>query len=165
MCCVKQNLTIGQILWHNYWDHRELYFSYFKISTLILCPSHSQAEPCRGLFEAAKTNDQFYFLKWAVLWVLSRLINVPCPLSSYWHKCVPHNVPPAFFFYYAVNFCYPVLLWVLFLNRDSFLHEIYNLPLDITPTSLLQGFFDTVCPSVISTVNSFMATGAVLSCF
>lgn len=51
------------------------------------------------------------------------------------------------------------------LNKDCFLHEIYNLPLDITPTSLLKGFLDIVGPSVICTVNSSMATGAVASCF
>ncbi len=52
-----------------------------------------------------------------------------------------------------------------FLNRDCVLHEIYNLPLDITPISLLKGFLDIVGPGVISTVNSSMATGAVASCF
>lgn len=56
-------------------------------------------------------------------------------------------------------------LSAFFLNRDSFLHEIYNLPLDIIPTSLLKGFLDIVGRSAISTVNSSMATGAVPSCF
>lgn len=46
------------------------------------------------------------------------------------------------------------------LNRDSFIHEFHNLPLDIPPTSLLKALLDIACPCVIFTVNSSTATGA-----
>lgn len=60
----------------------------------------------------------------------------------------------------CVNCKCPLHFWAL-LNRDSFIHEFYNLPLDITPTSLPKALLDIVCPCVIFTVNSSNATGAV----
>lgn len=55
----------------------------------------------------------------------------------------------------------PLHFFWAFLNRDSFIHEFYNLPLDITPTSLLKALLDIACPCVIFTVNSSNATGAI----
>lgn len=83
-----------------------------------------------------------------------------CSLSLYCHLGVSFKCP----LHVLLSGC-PEQLWALFLNRDWFLHKIYNLPLDITPTSPPKGFLDIVCPSVIFTVNSSMATGAVASCF
>lgn len=59
----------------------------------------------------------------------------------------------------------PLHFRALFLNRDSFIHEFYNLPLDITPRSLLKAILDIACPCVISTVNSSNATGAIAVLF
>lgn len=88
----------------------------------------------------------------------STLINVL-------HQRCPTTVPDHF--YFTGNFCSAKLLWALsfVLNRGCFLHKNYNLPLDIIPTGLLKGFLDIVSPSVISTVNSSMATGAIPSRF
>lgn len=65
----------------------------------------------------------------------------------------------------SVPYKCPLHFQALFLNRDSFIHEFYNLPLDITPRSLLKAILDIAWPCVISTVNSFNATGAIAVLF
>lgn len=88
----------------------------------------------------------------------STLINVSC-LFVHTSVC-PKHVPYTLTSLWGSAEC-RVALSSIFLKRDPLLHQIYNLPLDIIPTSLLKGILDIVCLSVISTVNSSAATWAV----